>query len=100
MPFLGKKRSLLIFYEAISSLFTPFQEAENGTAEARQGFGRGGEAPLCLQSERTSPPHGPKSLLREIPEEAETLGIGESPRQARRPVLESRFSTKGKPKGE
>jgi hypothetical protein len=44
VPFLGKKRSLLIFNETISSFFTLFQKAENGTAEARQGFGRGGEA--------------------------------------------------------
>jgi hypothetical protein len=53
VPFLGKKRSLLIFNEAISSLFTPFQEAENGTAEARQASGSGGEAPFRLQAERT-----------------------------------------------
>jgi hypothetical protein len=50
--FLGKKLSLLIFNEAISSLFTLFQKAENGIAEARQGFGKGGEAPPSLQTER------------------------------------------------
>lgn len=44
MLFLGKERSFLTFFGAISCLLHTARETENGAAEARYGFGRGGDA--------------------------------------------------------